>query len=139
MRRKQTQDREIGNRAPKMREELLKGIGKRLKKLRETFEASQKEIAESLGVSSGTYNQWELERVMMPRSRRLQICREYRIRRDWLEFGAGRMFEKFDASPATDEQLRYFERMEVAQKFLNETSYEFRLALYSLLVKEFEV
>ena len=48
------------------------------------------------------------------------------------------MFEKFNTAPKTDEQLQYYERLEVAQKFLAETSRDFRRARYALLVKEFE-
>ena len=137
MRKKTVKTKERANRAPKLREELLKGIGKRLKKLRETFETTQTAFAASIGVTISSYNQWELERIMIPRNRRLQICRLYNIRRDWLEFGAGKMFDFFD-EPETDEQSRYFERLEVAQKFLDEMSEDFRRALYALLVKEFE-
>lgn len=139
MTRKKSQKKERAARAPKSRDELLtSGIGDRLRKLRETYEASQVDFARSVGVAASTYCCWENGLREVPLSRRLQICREYHVRRDWLEFGSGRMFEKFNTAPKTDEQLQYYERLEVAQKFLAETSRDFRRALYALLVKEFE-
>lgn len=132
------EDDDRASRVPKTREELIEGIGERLRRLRDVFEMTQKDFAATIGVAPGTYCQWECERQRVPRARRLQICREYQVRRDWLEFGAGKMFEKYNTAPLTDEQSQYFERLEIAKKFLAEMSEDFRRALYILLAKEFD-
>lgn len=71
----------------------------RLKKLRRTLGLKQREFAERLSVSTGVIGSWESGSNLPGRARIYQICKEFRVRQDWLLFGEGEMFE-----PDTDER-----------------------------------
>lgn len=64
----------------------------RLKELRKTLNLKQREVAERLGVRVGNVGDWESGRAI-PSTRIYQLCKEYNVRREWLESGAGEMFE----------------------------------------------
>ena len=65
----------------------------RLKKLRRTLGLKQREFAEKLGVSTGVIGSWESGSNLPGKARIYQIHKEFRVRRDWLIFGDGDMFE----------------------------------------------
>lgn len=64
----------------------------RLKELRKTLDLKQREVAEKLGVRTGDVGGWESGRNI-PDSRLRLLCKEYNVRREWLESGEGEMFE----------------------------------------------
>ena len=74
----------------------------RLKALRKALGLKQREIAARLEVTVGTIGQWEAGVTPLPRARIYQICKEYGVRRDYLEKGVGAMFE--DNGPPTEEE-----------------------------------
>jgi len=65
----------------------------RLKELRKTLNLKQREVAEKLEVSTGQIGIWEAGTAELPRARIYQLCKEYNVRREWLETGVGEMFE----------------------------------------------
>ncbi|MBQ9875160.1 MAG: helix-turn-helix transcriptional regulator [Thermoguttaceae bacterium] len=65
----------------------------RLKQLRKTLGLKQREIAERLGVATGLVGSWESGSNEPGDARIYQICKEFRVRREWLEKGEGEMFE----------------------------------------------
>ena len=67
-------------------------IKDRLKALRSALNLKQREVAEKLGVRTGDVGGWESGRNI-PDSRLRLLCKEYNVRREWLERGEGEMFE----------------------------------------------
>ena len=65
----------------------------RLKKLRKVLNLKQREVAERLGITVGTVGQWESGVAVPGDARIYQLCKEYNVRREWLERGEGEMFE----------------------------------------------
>ena len=65
----------------------------RLKELRKVLDIKQREVAERLGVAVGVVGTWESGGSPIPRARIYQLCKEYNVRREWLETGVGEMFE----------------------------------------------
>lgn len=66
----------------------------RLKALRKALGLKQREVAERLGVNVGAVGGWECGRDPIPRARIYQLCKEYNVRREWLEHGTGEMFDR---------------------------------------------
>ena len=66
----------------------------RLKELRKALGLKQREVAERLGVNTGIVGGWECGRNDIPKTRIYQLCKEYNVRREWLERGEGEMFER---------------------------------------------
>ena len=65
----------------------------RLKELRKALGIKQRELAERLGVKVSLIGNWEIGKQTIPQTRIYQICKEYNVRREWLETGEGEMFE----------------------------------------------
>ena len=63
----------------------------RMKQVRKALGLKQREIAEKLGVSIGTYGGWETG-VPIPDARIYQICHEFSINEEWFRTGNGTMF-----------------------------------------------
>ena len=59
---------------------------------REQRKVTQGDIAKRLGVSPSSIGAWE-NGVPVPPSRITSLCKEYNVRREWLETGVGEMFE----------------------------------------------
>lgn len=68
-------------------------MNERLKTLRKTLGLKQRELAERLGVTIGLVGNWEAGSQPISKPRIYQICKEFRVRREWLEEGKGEMFE----------------------------------------------
>ena len=64
----------------------------RLKKLRKEIGLKQREIAERIGVSTGTVGQWESGVALPGDARIYKICKELNVREEWLREGKGEMF-----------------------------------------------
>ena len=67
---------------------LRKAIGEREKR-----KITQREVAEKLGVAVSVVGGWEAGVQAIPSTRIYQLCKEYNVRREWLETGEGEMFE----------------------------------------------
>lgn len=65
----------------------------RLKELRKALNLKQRELAEKLGVTVSLVGVWESGVQPISTTRIYQICKEFRVRREWLENGVGEMFE----------------------------------------------
>ena len=65
----------------------------RLKALRKALGLKQREVAERLGVNVGRVGSWESGEPI-PSTRIYQLCKEYNVRREWLEHGEGEMFAR---------------------------------------------
>ena len=66
----------------------------RLKELRKALGLKQREVAERLGIDVGAVGNWEAGTRAIPKTRIYQLCKEYNVRREWLEHGTGEMFDK---------------------------------------------
>lgn len=77
----------------------------RLKELRKTLGLKQREVAERLGVTTGVVGGWECGRDSIPDSRIRLLCKEYNVRREWLETGEGEMFEPETAKEKAQEEF----------------------------------
>lgn len=86
----------------------------RLKALRKALGLKQREVAERLGIPVGAIGNWEAGRPI-PDARIYQLCKEYNVRRAWLERGEGEMFE--DAPDAA--KLREFKDEDVYAEAMN--------------------
>lgn len=65
----------------------------RLKELRNKRNLKQREIAEKINVSVGLVGRWEAGLQPVPEHNVYRICKEFGVRREWLETGVGEMFE----------------------------------------------
>lgn len=77
----------------------------RLKELRKALGIKQRQLAERLEMETGTIGKWEAGMQPVPKPRIYQICKEYGVRREWLETGNGPMFEEGAQPVSVDEQL----------------------------------
>lgn len=95
----------------------------RLKALRKALGLKQREVAERLGIATGTVGQWECGDAVPGEARVYQLCKEYNVRRAWLERGEGEMFEPSPAKEKAQEEFitGVFERLtpEQQQRILN--------------------
>lgn len=88
----------------------------RLKELRKRLGLKQREVAERLDVNVSAVGHWEAGSQKIPNYRLDQICTKYNVRREWLEYGEGEMFE-----PEKDDfEARFVETM-LRQYFLMDT------------------
>ncbi len=80
----------------------------RLKEIRKMFHLTQKQLAERLEIKSGAslIGLWECGSNPIPGDKVYRICKEFNIRREWLEKGEGEMFEPLDVKGAQDTLLR---------------------------------
>lgn len=67
-------------------------MNERLKILRKALGLKQREVAERLDVRVGLVGMWEAGRPI-PKTRVYQLCKEFNVRREWLENGTGDIFE----------------------------------------------
>ena len=72
---------------------MTEEIKDRLKALRSALNLKQREVAERLGLDVGAIGNWEAGTRAIPSTRIYQLCKEYNVRREWLETGVGEMFE----------------------------------------------
>lgn len=89
----------------------------RLKALRKALGLKQREVAERLGVKVSVVGGWESGREI-PQTRIYQLCKEYNVRRAWLERGEGEMFEPSTAKEKAQEEFitGVFERLTPEQQ-----------------------
>ena len=85
---------------------------------------TQRQFGERIGVQRGTVTNYEIGRNIPTETVRLMICREYGVKREWLETGIGEMFEK----KSRQEQVK-----EISEKYLNKENEIFRSRLISVI------
>ncbi len=73
-------------------------MNERIKELRLKLKLSQEEFGDKLGITKASISRIEKAQVKITESNILAICREFNVRREWLETGEGEMFEP---EPAT--------------------------------------
>ena len=78
----------------------------RFKLLRKTLKLKMREMAERLNIDTSSIGKWESGRQVIPDTRIYQICKEFNVRREWLEKGEGEMFEPEKTPPTPEETLR---------------------------------
>lgn len=76
----------------------MQGINERIRRLRRFIGLKQRELAERLSVPTSTVGGWECGSVPPSKLRIYQICKEFGVRQEWLEDGAGEMFEGQEVS-----------------------------------------
>lgn len=86
----------------------------RLKELRKALNLKQREMAERLGVTVSLVGVWESGVQPISAPRIYQICKEFRVRREWLEKGVGEMFEP----PGEERKLKDFTDGEIFSEAL---------------------
>ena len=90
-------------------------MNERLKELRKFFGIKQRQLAERLGVSLGAVGTWEMGKNPIPKPRIYQICKEFGVRREWLEDGKGEMLEP----PSDARKLSDFSADELSQELFD--------------------
>lgn len=78
-------------------------MNNRLKQLRKALGLKQREIEERIGAKGGLVGRWESGLQPIPKTRIYQICKEYNVRRAWLETGVGEMFEQSEEKQSEEE------------------------------------
>lgn len=78
----------------------------RFKLLRKTLKLKMREMAERLNIDTSSIGKWESGRQVIPDTRIYQICKEFHVRREWLEKGEGEMYEPEKTPPTPEEALR---------------------------------
>ncbi len=66
---------------------------KRIKKIRKTFDLTQQEFAERIGVKRNTVATYEMGKSKPSDSALSLICREFNVNEEWLRTGIGQMFK----------------------------------------------
>lgn len=102
----------------------MEEVKDRIITLRKMKGLTQKEFAERIGIKRGTLSNYELGRNIPVESVRMMICREYGVRREWLETGEGEMFE---------EKNRHDQILEVSEEHLKNKNEIFRRRLISVI------
>ncbi len=90
----------------------------RLKTMRKALGLKQREVAERLGINVGQVGAWECGKERIPPARVYQLCKEYNVRREWLETGDGEMFEPNDSKEKAQEEFvaEIFQRLTADQQ-----------------------
>ena len=104
----------------------------RLKELRKKLGLKQRDIAERLGVDTGSVGQWESGIRLIPKTRIYQLCKEYNVNRHWLETGEGEMFEP-KVEPEVDEIKRQF-----VEAIIKQLTDDQRQVIYDAVMNEAE-
>lgn len=90
-------------------------MNERLKELRKFFGLKQRQLAERLGVTIGLVGNWEAGSQPISKPRIYQICKEFGVRRVWLEDGKGGMLEP----PSDARKLSEFSDAELSAEMFN--------------------
>lgn len=83
----------------------MKEIKDRIRQLRKTLNLTQAEFSKALGAKPSLVGVWEIGAQAIPETRIYQICKEFHVNREWLETGAGEMFETESESISFADQI----------------------------------
>lgn len=100
-------------------------IGERIKKLRRSFDLTQQEFAERIGIKRNTIAKYETERGEPIDAVISLICREFNVSETWLRTGTGEMFaerSESDELAAAVERLITGESAEFKRRLINALS-----------------
>ena len=101
-------------------------MNERIASLRKEMGLTQKQFGERIGVQRGTVANYERGRNIPNETVLLMICREFGVRREWLETGEGEKFEK---------NSRYDIISEMSEESLKKENEAFRRRLISLITE----
>lgn len=90
-------------------------MNERLKQLRKALGLKQRQLAERLGVTIGLVGNWEAGSQPISKPRIYQICKEFGVRREWLEDGKGEWLEP----PSDARKLEEFSDAELSAEMFN--------------------
>ena len=99
-------------------------MNERIASLRKEMGLTQKQFGERIGVQRGTVANYERGRNIPNETGLLMICREFGVRREWLETGEGEKFEK---------NSRYDIISEMSEESLKKENEAFRRRLISVI------
>ena len=99
-------------------------MNERIASLRKEMRLTQKQFGERIGVQRGTVANYERGRNIPNETVLLMICREFGVRREWLETGEGEKFEK---------NSRYDIISEMSEESLKKENEAFRRRLISVI------
>lgn len=98
----------------------------RIARVRKLLGLSQRQFGERIGVQRGTVTNYELGRNIPTETVRQMICREFGVRREWLETGEGEMFEK---------ENRYEQLWKMSENYLQDENEVFRRNLIAVIAE----
>ena len=98
----------------------------RIAELRKHLGLSQRQFGERIGLQRGAVTNYELGRNKPTETVRQMICREFGVRRNWLETGEGEMFE---------ENNRYKQLWMMSEDYLHDENEVFRRNLISVIAE----
>lgn len=101
-------------------------MNERIASLRKEMRLTQKQFGERIGVQRGTVANYERGRNIPNETVLLMICREFGVRREWLETGEGEKFEK---------NSRYDIISEMSEESLKKENEAFRRRLISVITE----
>ena len=101
-------------------------MNERIASLRKEMGLTQKQFGERIGVQRGTVANYERGRNIPNETVLLMICREFGVRREWLETGEGDKFEK---------NSRYDIISEMSEESLKKENEAFRRRLISVITE----
>lgn len=101
-------------------------MNERIASLRKEMGLTQKQFGERIGVQRGTVANYERGRNIPNETVLLMICREFGVRREWLESGEGEKFEK---------NSRYDIISEMSEESLKKENEAFRRRLISVITE----
>lgn len=98
----------------------------RIARVRKLLGLSQRQFGERIGVQRGTVTNYELGRNIPTETVRQMICREFGVRREWLENGGGEMFESGN---------RYEQLWKMSENYLQDENEVFRRNLIAVIAE----
>ena len=101
-------------------------MNERIASLRKEMGLTQKQFGERIGVQRGTVANYERGRNIPNETVLLMICREFGVRREWLETGEGEKLEK---------NSRYDIISEMSEESLKKENEAFRRRLISVITE----
>lgn len=99
-------------------------MNERLKKLRKVLNLTQQEFADRIGIKRNTMGQYEIGRNEPLDAVIVSICREFDVNEEWLRYGTGDMFIKFDRNTSI---------AKLTKQLLNEEEDSFKSRFISML------
>ena len=94
--------------------------GKKLKKIRNYFAATQDKMAEFLGITPRAYASYEREENNPPYSMLVSLCKNHDVNLNWFIADIGEMFNPPNSAETNKEWKKTFEMLENFQKNKNE-------------------
>ena len=94
--------------------------------LRKTLKLSQRQFSERIGLQRTTITNYEVGRNNPNELARQRICKEFGVRREWLDTGEGEMFEP---------RNRYEQLWKMSEDYLQDENEVFRRRLIAVIAE----